>query len=109
MRSSRSLLKNLLARSLLALALLFAQQHAALHWLSHAVEATQAKATNGSASAEHCGECLVLGAHGAAATSGDTPLPANFSLHARAAQPPLAPTLAALRLAYRSRAPPTLI
>ena len=47
MRSTRLSFKHLAARGLLALAFLFAQQTAALHWLSHAVEATQAKASNG--------------------------------------------------------------
>ena len=110
MRSSAPLLKNLLARGLLALALLFAQQHAALHWLSHAIAATHAKASGGSAVPDHCDECLALSAFGAAATGTDTPLlPASIAHHALVALPPVAISPAPLRLAFQSRAPPTLI
>jgi hypothetical protein len=108
MRSSRSPLKNLVARGLLALAFLFAQQTAALHWLSHAIEATHAKAGAGSAPADHCDECLTLGALGAAATgSTDTP-PIAAGQHALLALPDAVPSPAALRLAFQSRAPPIL-
>ena len=104
------LTKNLLARGLLALALLFAQQHAALHWLSHAIAATHAKASGGSAVPDHCDECLALSAFGAAATGADTPLlPAGVAHHALVALAPVAVSPAALRLAFQSRAPPTLI
>ena len=107
--SSKHLLKNLLARGLLALALLFAQQTAALHWLSHAVDATHAKASHGSATpADHCDECLALSALGAAAASAGITLPARLAQHARVALPPLAPSPAALRLGFHARAPPTL-
>ena len=110
MRFSAALLKNLLARGLLALALLFAQQHAALHWLSHAVAATHAKPGGGSAAGEHCDECLALSALGAAATGTDAPLlPAGVAHHALVAASPVAISPAALRLAFQSRAPPTPI
>ena len=106
MRASPPLLKKLLARGLLALALLFAQQTAALHWLSHAVEATHAKAARGTAPADHCDECLALSALGAAATSSTLALPAGFAQHAMVALPAVLPAPAALRLAFHSRAPP---
>ena len=109
MRLPTPLLKQLLARGLLALALLFAQQAAALHWLSHAVDATQAKAGTGSAPSEHCDECLTLGALGAAATATAASLPAMLAQHARVAAPQPVASPAALRLAFRSRAPPILI
>ena len=108
MRFSAALLKNLLARGLLALALLFAQQHAALHWLSHAVAATHAKPSGGSAAGEHCDECLALSALGAAAPSTYAPPPADAAQHALVAATPVATRSAALRLAFHSRAPPIL-
>ena len=109
MRAIPSSLKTLLGRGLLALALLFAQQQAALHWLSHAVEATQAKASSKTAPAEHCDECLALADIGAAATGSGIPaLPASFARHALVALPSVAVAPAALRLAFHSRAPPIL-
>lgn len=107
MRSPKPSLKNLLARGALALLLLFAQQQAALHWLSHAVEATHAKASS-SAPAEHCDECVALSAFGAAATSAPTPLPVSSAQHALAAPPIVATAPVPLRLGFRSRAPPIL-
>ena len=58
---------TLLGRSLLALALLFGQQYAALHWRSHAIEAAQAKAST-PAPDQHCDDCLVVAGLDAAAT-----------------------------------------
>ena len=108
MRAIPSSLKTLLGRGLLALALLFAQQQAALHWLSHAVEATQAKASSKTAPAEHCDECLALADIGAAATSSFAAVPTSFARHALVAPPPVSVAPAALRLAFHSRAPPIL-
>lgn len=108
MRSTRLSLKHLAARGLLALAFLFAQQTAALHWLSHAVEATQAKASTGAAP-HHCDECLSLGALGAAAASGGSTLPLASAHHALPAVASDAASPAPLQLAFRSRAPPVLI
>ena len=107
--SSRSFaLRTLLARGVLALLLVFAQQHAALHWLSHAVDAvdTAHKAKHGPD--EVCGECAGLIALGAMAV-GSAPalaLPPAEPVVADAALP-LAPQRAP-RLAFRSRAPPVL-
>lgn len=106
MKPSPQPLDRLLARGLLALLLLFAQQTATLHWLSHAVDAVHAKAAQGSAPSEHCDECVVLGALGAAAA----PSPAAF-VPSGGSDFWLAPTQEAtspapLRLAFRSRAPP---
>jgi hypothetical protein len=100
--------KTLLARTLLALVFLFAQQTAALHWLAHATHATHAKASAGGLLAEHCDECLTLGALGAAAIGGHPPVPAPGARHALLATPSPAAAPAALRLAFRSRAPPVL-
>ena len=101
-------LKHLLARGLLALALVFVQQHAVLHWLSHATDATQAKAAGKPAPADPCDECVQLAGLGSAAVGGDGALPSSTALHVLAALP--APTTAALALllAFESRAPPIL-
>ena len=107
MRAIPSSLKTLLGRGLLALALLFGQQHAALHWLSHAVEATQAKASHPTPS-EHCDECLALAGLGAAATPTAVTLPLGVARHALVALPPVAVASVALRLGFHSRAPPIL-
>jgi hypothetical protein len=111
--SHRHAFRNLIARGLLALALVFAQQEASLHWLSHAIEATQGKASNGTGgngtvAGDHCDECLGLGGLAVGATSIPYTFPAVPALHVQiaTAQATLAPSL--LRLAFRSRAPPTL-
>ena len=107
MRASPQLLKHLFARGVLALALLFSQQTAALHWLSHAIDATHAKASN-SAPSEHCDDCLTLGALAAGAASTSPVLPVSFAQHALTRLPSVVDSPAALRLAFRSRAPPVL-
>jgi len=108
MRSSTPLLKNMLARGLLALAFLFAQHTASLHWLSHAVDATQAKAGKSAPVPDHCDECLLLVALGAGATSDNTALPIPAAQHALLATVAPVASPAALRLAFDSRAPPVL-
>ncbi len=105
MRSSTPLLKNLLARGLLALAFLFAQHTASLHWLSHAIEATPSKNAK-SPPADHCDECLALSALGAAAAAHAAELPFASAEHALLSAPVAAASPAPLRLAFRSRAPP---
>ena len=109
MRQTRLSLKHLAARGLLALGFLFAQNTAALHWLSHAVDATQAKVSKASASTERCDECLALGALGAAVSGGATSLDFAAGEHALLVASPDTPAPTALRLAFRSRAPPVLI
>jgi hypothetical protein len=109
MRSSPSPLKNLVARGLLALAFLFAQQTAGLHWLSHAVEATQDKASNGTGAApHHCDECLTVAALGAAAPGAGFAFPVSLARLAPCAPTPIAAAPAVPRLGFRSRAPPIL-
>ncbi len=98
--------KRLLARGLLALLLLFAQQAASLHWLSHAIDATHAKASQGQAPSEHCDECLALGALGAAAPASPFVVPAAAGADPWRAAPHEATPSTPLRLAFRSRAPP---
>jgi hypothetical protein len=100
-------LRRVLARSVLALLLLFAQQHAVLHWLSHSIEATHAKAPSPTG-ADHCDECLALGALVAGATSSAPMLPLMSARHSLAAAVALASAPAPLRLGFRSRAPPIL-
>lgn len=107
MRSTRLSFKQLAARGLLALAFLFAQQTAALHWLSHAVEATQAKASNGAAP-HHCDECLTVAALGAAAAAAGFTFPASAARLAPAITTPVAAAPAAPRPGVRARAPPIL-
>lgn len=110
MRSSAPLLKNILARGLLALAFLFAQQTATLHWLSHAIDATHAKAGKGAPTPDHCDECLTLSALGAGlASSGSAELPAPAAQHALLASATPVASPAALQLAFHSRAPPVSI
>ncbi len=100
-------LNTLLARGVLALVLLFAQHQAATHWLSHTAESKLAK-HGGSSPAEHCDECLTLGALGTAATAAAPVMPVCSAQEALLALPIPACAPAALSLAYRSRAPPTL-
>lgn len=105
---ARGPLRGLAARALLALAFLFAQQTASLHWLSHAIEATQHKNAKVPA-ADHCDECLVLSALGAGATSSSAEPPTLAVQHALLAPATPVASKAALRLAFRSRAPPSLV
>jgi hypothetical protein len=109
MRSSTPLFKNILACAFLALAFLFAQQTASLHWLSHAIDGTHATAGKGAPAPDHCDECLALSALGAGATSSSAELPTPaVQLALFTSATPVA-SKAALRLAFRSRAPPTLV
>jgi hypothetical protein len=104
-------LRSLLARGVLALMLVFAQQHAALHWLAHAVDAVDSAASQ---KAKHggpddvCGECAGLIAFGAMAV-GSPPVWALPAAERSVVEtvPPLA-VLRGPRLAFRSRAPPVL-
>lgn len=100
-------LKLLLARGALALLLLLAQQQAALHWLGHAIDATHAK-YGGPLPSDHCDDCVSFGALGAAAPSTHVVVlpPAARDALVSCAAVETAP--AALRLAFRSRAPPVL-
>ena len=107
MRTATPSLNTLLSRGVLALLLLFAQQHAVLHWLSHSIEATHAKAGTPTG-ADHCDECLGLAAMGAGATSSAPLLPLAAARHAIAAHLLLAQAPQLLRLGFHSRAPPIL-
>ncbi|MEO7338901.1 MAG: hypothetical protein ABIV63_20195, partial [Caldimonas sp.] len=100
-------LKHLLARGLLALAFAFAQQQAVLHWLSHAIEAPQAKAGNPLVT-HHCDECVATAALGAAAPSPDFALPIVLAQQAPSASPYGTAAPAAPRPGIRARAPPIL-
>jgi hypothetical protein len=104
----RHALRNLIARGLLALALVFAQQEASLHWLSHAIEATQGKASNGTVAGDHCDECLALGGLAVGATSTPYAFPQEAAHHVLVAASEVAIAPSLLRLAFRSRAPPVL-
>ncbi|MDQ2779495.1 MAG: hypothetical protein M3Y32_08060, partial [Pseudomonadota bacterium] len=65
MNASKLKPRRLLAVAVLGLLLLFGQQHATRHWLSHAIDATHAKAP-GSVPQPHCDACDGLAAFGAA-------------------------------------------
>jgi len=99
-------LRTLLARGVLALLLVFAQQQATLHWLSHAVDSVAQKAKHGPN--DVCDECAALAAFGAMATP--TPLvlalPHGDNALVDVARP--GSVARAPRLAFRSRAPPVL-
>lgn len=100
-------LRRLLAHVALGLLLLFSQQQATQHWLSHAVEATQAK--KGAPATEHCGTCDGLVAFGAAlpALPPALAVPDPFE-HVQPLSRLTNPLLAAALVAYLSRAPPAL-
>ena len=95
--------------ALLSLALAFGQQHALLHWLSHAAASTKAQHV-GAADAGNltCDECVALAAFGASSPAA----PWAFSCaepHEEAIAAPVPAGIAAtLCLAFRSRAPPIL-
>ena len=104
----RGVVGSVVVRIALALAFLFAQQTASLHWLSHAIDATQAKASQHTPASDHCDECLTLSALGAGATSHSAELPVPAVQHALLASAAPAASTAALLLAFQSRAPPIL-
>jgi hypothetical protein len=108
MRLPTPLISRLAARGVLALLLLFAQQHAVLHWLSHSIEATHAKAAGSPAANDHCDDCLGMTALGAGATSSAPLLVPSCAQHSLAAVVALASAPPLLRLGFRSRAPPIL-
>ena len=101
-------LRRLLAHAVLAVLLLAGQQHATRHWLSHTIEATQAKAT-GTPVHTHCDECDGLVAFGAALPTPICAFPpvTDFDNAQVFAASPSAPDTAT-PIGYLSRAPPTL-
>ena len=107
MHVATPLIRKLAARGVLALLLVFAQQHALLHWLSHSIEAVQAKAGSAPA-ADHCDDCLGMTALGAGATSSAPPLLLSSAQHSLAAVVALASAPLLLQLGFQSRAPPIL-
>ena len=107
MRAIPSSLKVLLGRGLLALALLLGQQQATLHWLSHAIEATQDKATQTPAN-DHCDECVALAGLGAAAASSAPLLAPSTAQHALVGSVAVTAAALAPRRGLQSRGPPIL-
>jgi hypothetical protein len=104
-----AVVKKLLSRGLLALVLLFAQQQAVLHELSHALggHAVASKSDAPTTKAfEHCDECLAFSALGGLASSPFCVLPAAHGHAVWVAPPSAAVAPVALQLAFRSRAPP---
>ena len=95
--------------ALLSLLLAVGQQHALLHWLSHATSSTKAQHAGAAEPGKFsCDECVALAAFGASSPTA----PWAFScaeLHDPAfAGPAPAGITQALRLAFRARAPPIL-
>ena len=106
--NARSRLGRLLAHLALGLFLLASQQHAVAHWLSHAIDATHAKAPGAPAS-EHCDDCAGLIAFGAALACAEVAIPPTPAFGDTAPVTPLPPTPVAVSpAAYLSRAPPEL-
>jgi hypothetical protein len=90
----------------LAALLLFTQQQAVLHWLSHAVAAASVKGKTAGPVGDHCDECDLLAP--LAASIGSAPFQLALQAPVQVA-PALQADLATPRppaLAYRSRAPP---
>ena len=108
MNASTLNLRRLLAHAVLGLMLLFGQQLSTRHWLSHAIEATHAKA-GGTPAQTRCDECDGLVSFGAALPTLDGALSLVTDLdHVQSiATRPSAPDIAT-RTGYLSRAPPAL-
>ena len=108
MNGSSLNLRRLLAHAVLGVLLVFGQQHAVRHWLSHAVEATQAKG-KGAPSDSHCSECDGLVAFGSAISAPAAPVApvAEFGIEFSPKVETVAPVAAAVA-GYQSRAPPVL-
>jgi len=108
MNDSSLNLRRLLAHAVLGVLLLFGQQHAMRHWLSHGIEAAQSMG-KGAPTGSHCSECDGLVSFGAAISAPPAPaarLPdfaGDFSPKAEVVAP-----VAATATGYRSRAPPVL-
>ena len=110
MRLFRHPLEKLLACGLLALALLVSQRQAELHWLSDAIDAAHAKTGSVLTPSEYCGVCLAMDALGSGACAGpEMALAPCFARQEAISQPLAALPSTELRLAFHSRAPPTLL
>ena len=99
-------LRTLLARGALALLLVFAQQQATLHWLSHAVDSIAQKAKHGPN--DVCDECAGLVAFDAMAAPSPPALLLARGDDALVDVAEPASIARAPQLAFRSRAPPPL-
>jgi hypothetical protein len=104
-RPEPSSLRRLIGGCVLALLFLIVQQHASLHWLSHAIDAVHQKAAP---AGDACDECAGLSAFAAAAPSTTPVIPIVEPYHALPPAETVASIASALRLAFRSRAPPVL-
>lgn len=91
---------------MLALLFVLVQQHATLHWLSHAIDAVHQK---GAPAGDACDECASLSAFAAAAPSSVPVLPLVAAHEDLPPAEALASIAASLRLAFRSRAPPAFL
>jgi hypothetical protein len=102
---SRPSLHRLIGGCVLALLFVLVQQHATVHWLSHAIDAVHQKAAPGG---DGCDECAGLSAFAAAAPCSVPVLPMVLPQQALPPAETVASIAASLRLAFRSRAPPVL-
>jgi hypothetical protein len=99
--------RRLIQGFFLAAALLFGQQAAALHDLSHATEQlSQKDAKPGSSTCNECAACAQLSG---AATVTPPAVPVDGATHALFAVPLAQDAACAPLLAFRSRAPPVLL
>jgi hypothetical protein len=92
----------------LALALLVGQQAAALHDLGHATERLAHK-QDSKPNSSTCDQCFACAELSGAVGTTLPPLPSTDASHAQCARPLERGVAVAPRLAFRSRAPPTLL
>jgi hypothetical protein len=93
----------------LALALLVGQQAAALHDLGHATERLTHKQDSKPGTSTTCDQCFACAELSGAVGATLPQLPSTDATHAQCARPLERGAAVAPRLAFRSRAPPTLL
>jgi hypothetical protein len=101
-------LRKLLSHVVLAVVLVFAQQGAVLHWLSHSIEASQHKQTQITGLDEHCDECAGLAGLASGLSGPLFMLATSPARHALVGAPAWSSAEPMVVLAYLSRAPPAI-
>lgn len=96
--------RTVVTHGVIALALLFGQQHAVRHELGHAIESIAKH--GGAPSSAACDECIAVAALGAANIGACFAFDLPAHAHAQIIAPPAASHVARARASYRSRAPP---
>jgi hypothetical protein len=102
-------IRRFAAAFLLGLALLVGQQGAALHDLGHATERIAHKQDSKPSSSTTCDQCFACAELSGAVGTTLPQLPSMDASHARCTRPLEGGVAVAPRLAFRSRAPPTLL